>query len=372
MGKKSRKFTSILFVILISFSLLSVLLLLWPEQVSAATPASEDFQSSFVDPASYDPLAAELSIPRRWGDWTYSILDSSGNVETNANPNGPFIHITDRFDSFHALPVSPNKALYIFGGLMGIDTAAKISSSDSGAFKLISFEAETGNEFYPDSANYRVIGYLNGSPVSGASYDFTAPAGSITTVNLTNSSWGNINEFRIVQQNEADISIIIDNITVTDPATNTVPTFIGSTSALTVYQDASATDVKGLLHVSDTDSGQTETWTQSIAPSHGTLSISGATAASGSTDIAPGGTITYKPTAGYSGSDSFTIQVTDGNGGTATRTITITIIPQAAAPTANPASGATVANNSSVTLSTATSGAMIYYTTDGTTPTTSS
>jgi hypothetical protein len=46
-------------------------------------------------------------------------------------------------------------------------------------------------------------------------------------------------------------------------------------------------------------------------------------------------------------------------------------MPQAAAPTATPASGATVEGNSSVTLSTVTSGATIYYTTDGSTPTTS-
>jgi len=105
---------------------------------------------------------------------------------------------------------------------------------------------------------------------------------------------------------------------------NVAPTFVGSVTTLVVSQGASATDITGLLHVSDTDSGQTETWNQSSAPLHGTLSFSSATASSGSTDITPGGTITYTPTAGYSGSDSFDAQVSDGRA-TATRTISVTV-----------------------------------------------
>ncbi|MCF7763413.1 MAG: hypothetical protein K9N62_07040, partial [Verrucomicrobia bacterium] len=107
---------------------------------------------------------------------------------------------------------------------------------------------------------------------------------------------------------------------------NASPTFVGSTTSLSIGQNASATDIKSLLHVSDSDSGQTETWTQSSAPGHGTLTFSSATASSGSTDITPGGTITYTPTTGYAGTDSFTVQVSDGIA-TATRTISVSITP---------------------------------------------
>jgi len=118
--------------------------------------------------------------------------------------------------------------------------------------------------------------------------------------------------------NGGDGSIVI---TWTDP--NTVPSVLGG-NTLTVAEDASATSVKGLLHASDTDSGQTLTWTQSAAPSHGTLSITGATASSGGTDITPGGTITYTPTPGYAGSDSFTVAVGDGTG-SATKSVSVTV-----------------------------------------------
>lgn len=105
---------------------------------------------------------------------------------------------------------------------------------------------------------------------------------------------------------------------------NSAPTFVGATTTLAINQNAPAADIKGLLHVSDTDASQTETWSQSSAPSHGTLTITGATASSGSADITPGGTLAYTPTASYVGSDSFVIQVSDGTA-TATRTITVTV-----------------------------------------------
>jgi|GEM_PF-683351 len=114
---------------------------------------------------------------------------------------------------------------------------------------------------------------------------------------------------------------------ITTAASNTAPTFIGATTTLNINENAAATDIKALLHISDTDASQTETWTQSVAPTHGTLSFTSATASSGSADIITAGTITYTPTAGYAGTDTFTIQVSDGNGGTVTRVINVNVTP---------------------------------------------
>ncbi len=105
---------------------------------------------------------------------------------------------------------------------------------------------------------------------------------------------------------------------------NTAPTFVGTMTNLIVGENSSAVDLKSLLPVSDADSGQTLTWSENAAPAHGTLSFSSATAVSGSTNITPGGTITYTPATNYLGSDSFTVQVNDGPA-TATRTINVTV-----------------------------------------------
>jgi sugar lactone lactonase YvrE len=114
------------------------------------------------------------------------------------------------------------------------------------------------------------------------------------------------------------------HITVT--AANTAPVFVNAAAQpVSVGYNSAAVDLKAYLHANDADASQTETWTQSSAPSHGTLSFSSATATSGSADITPGGTITYTPTTGYSGTDSFSVQVSDGQGGTATRTFNITV-----------------------------------------------
>ena len=123
----------------------------------------------------------------------------------------------------------------------------------------------------------------------------------------------------------ADLVVSDDCTRDTVPTSNTAPTFdVGATNTLSVAEDASATDIKAKLLVTDSDTGDTLTWSQSSAPSHGTLSFSGATA-SGGTNVSSGGTITYTPTANYNGADSFIVQVDDGNGGTDTITINVTV-----------------------------------------------
>ncbi len=94
---------------------------------------------------------------------------------------------------------------------------------------------------------------------------------------------------------------------------NRIPTYTDTTVAtFAVCKDAVASDLVPSLHVSDEDGGQTLTWTAQATPAHGTLVVTGATAASGTTDITPAGTITYQPAAGYGGADSFSVKVSDG------------------------------------------------------------
>ncbi|HOP11493.1 MAG TPA: InlB B-repeat-containing protein [Oscillospiraceae bacterium] len=113
---------------------------------------------------------------------------------------------------------------------------------------------------------------------------------------------------------------------------NTAPVFSGTNTKLTVDANSSENDIGALIGVSDSDVGQTLTWSQKTAPSHGTLGFSGATATSDGTSVQPGGSVTYTPSDNYAGTDSFTIQVSDGYA-TVERTITVTVVDRIA-PTA--------------------------------------
>jgi hypothetical protein len=138
--------------------------------------------------------------------------------------------------------------------------------------------------------------------------------------------------------------VAISSITIATPTTdptppppvNVAPSFVGTTATLTVTKNAAATDIKALLTVSDSDSGQTETWTQSIAPNQGgVLTLTNATASSGSAAISANGTIGYTPTNDFIGTETFTVQVSDAQT-SVTRQITVTVNDVAPAPTPTP------------------------------------
>ncbi len=172
-------------------------------------------------------------------------------------------------------------------------------------------------------------GCANGSGGGGSSYPATS-GGSITSI-IHTQGYQNGNGY------------------VTLTPLNTAPTFNnGTTQGFSICENASTLDITSLLHVNDADVSQTETWTVSSAPNNGgTLTgfSTANTASSGSTDITPGNTVTYTPAAGYSGTETFAIQVSDGSA-TATTTFTVTVNPT---PTVNSVSDQTVCNGAATT-----------------------
>ena len=63
-----------------------------------------------------------------------------------------------------------------------------------------------------------------------------------------------------------------------------------------------------------------------------TLTVVSATAPNGTVVINPNGTITYTPNANFNGTDTITYQISDGNGGTSTAIVTVTVAPTNDAP----------------------------------------
>ena len=99
---------------------------------------------------------------------------------------------------------------------------------------------------------------------------------------------------------------------------NRAPFFTGG-AAQTLYTFASAPSLSlnVNLAVTDYDTLQSETWSIASSPIGGTVSVSYATSTTGNT-LTPAG-LTYTPNAGFTGLDSFTVQVTDGKATATTR-----------------------------------------------------
>ncbi|MEZ8696527.1 Ig-like domain-containing protein, partial [Vibrio lentus] len=107
---------------------------------------------------------------------------------------------------------------------------------------------------------------------------------------------------------------------------NNDPTFvdnnnspIGDTVSFTTNED---TPVNGTLSASDED-GDSMSFTKSTDPSNGTVVVD------------ENGDWTYTPNENYKGDDSFTVEVSDGQGGTDTITVNIGVIPINDAPVGN-------------------------------------
>ncbi|QJW83469.1 tandem-95 repeat protein [Ramlibacter terrae] len=102
-------------------------------------------------------------------------------------------------------------------------------------------------------------------------------------------------------------------VTVTVTPVNDATVFGGTTTGVEL-EDGGV--ISGVLSVTDADGIATPAFTVGTAAAHGTATIDAAT-----------GAWSYTPNADYHGSDSFTVTVTDDDGNTATRTISLTVTP---------------------------------------------
>ncbi|MGQ5525154.1 retention module-containing protein, partial [Chitinimonas sp. PSY-7] len=101
----------------------------------------------------------------------------------------------------------------------------------------------------------------------------------------------------------------------------------------TNYQHTTEEDkpVSGSVTATDVD-GDTLSYSKGSDPAHGTVTVK------------PDGTWTYTPAKDYNGTDSFTVTVSDGNGGVTTSAITIDVTPVDDLPVISAGSGRVVEN----------------------------
>ncbi len=104
---------------------------------------------------------------------------------------------------------------------------------------------------------------------------------------------------------------------------NTPPVFTGgSPQSMSLCGYPVANSIDTLLQINDPDVGNMETWTVMSPPSHGTITLGGSMLSTGGIITPTGYSYTVFPS--YMGTDAFTMQVSDGAGGTASTTINVT------------------------------------------------
>ena len=228
-------------------------------------------------------------------------VDSNGNLYIADKLN----NVVRRVSSAGVISTFAGNGLAGYGGDHGIAGNSMISAPTGLATDTL------GNVYIADKANHRVRVVNandtvttfagNGTLVYGGNGGAATNAGVVLPAHIAVDHMGNMY-----------ISDSADNvIRRVSPFVNHAPHFtLSSPQSATVCVNSGANPVNILLSVNDTDAGQSETWTLTSGPAHGAVIVGYAATSTGGV-IVPSG-ITYTPSAGYSGADSFIINVSDG------------------------------------------------------------
>jgi VCBS repeat-containing protein len=199
-----------------------------------------------------------------------------------------------------------------------------------------------GNQNLTTPEDTPINGQIGASDIDGDSLGYSvsgAPVNGSVTLNPATGSFvytpnpgynGSDSFVVIVSDGNGGTTTSTVNIGVTP--VNDAP--VSSNQNLTTNENVA---LNGAISASDPD-GDTLSYSVSGAPANGSLVLNPAT-----------GSFVYTPAPGYTGSDSFVVTISDGNGGTTTSTVNIGIASLNHAPVANNDS-ATTDENTAVTV----------------------
>lgn len=170
-----------------------------------------------------------------------------------------------------------------------------------------------------DGENNVLTAQLQTSPAHAASFTLNADGSFSYT---PNPDFNGSDSFTY-SASDRSFSSNAATVTITVNAVNDIPNAVGDSA--TVTEDSGANAINVLSNDDDaSDTGETLTIT---AVTQG---------ATGSVVITNGGAgVSYTPNANFSGSDSFTYTISDGNGGTDMATVNVTVTPVNDSPTIN-------------------------------------
>src|SRR5206468_1041908 len=165
-----------------------------------------------------------------------------------------------------------------------------VDAGDTFTYTLVSGLGDTGNgSFNISGASLRATASLNFEATPSLSVRVrSTDAGGLNTEKVFTITVTNVNEAPVITE--------------------------GDSTTVNMSEDSSPTPFSLALHATDPDVGDILTWSISTPASHGTATASG-------TGLSKA--IGYTPNANYNGTDSFIVQVSDGNGLTDTITVNV-------------------------------------------------
>lgn len=266
-------------------------------------------------------------------------VDAAGNLYIADNGNNR----VRKVNTAGTISTLAGSATYGFTGDGGPSTAARLYYPQGIA-------VDAGNNVYiADMNNNRIrkinaAGYIN--TIAGNGVATFGGDGGVPTLASLNQPTG--------MATRADGTIFIadnNNNRVRYIGNSDAPFFTRGRRQVLVTCPTEMVYIDSFLSVYDASVGDTERWSLAVPPTNGLVAATYTTIATGSTLVTTG--LTYTPTLGFIGTDSFTVRITDGTTANLT-TIVVTILPL---PDAGSVSGIdSICRGQTVTLSSTVAG----------------
>ncbi len=246
------------------------------------------------------------------GPATAATMRNPVGVAVDKNRNVFIADLNDgrirKVDTFGIITTVAGNGIGGFAGDGGPATSAKLYNSSGVAVDTL------GNFWIADSYNNRIrkvdalgiITTIAGSGSIGSGSGGYGGDGGVATSALLHYPYGVATDGHgaifIADNYNERIRMVVGN--------DRPPVFSSGVSQPITLCGNTIDTITSFLTVNDSDVGQLETWSLASAPAHGSAAVSFSMTSTGSF-ITPG-TMTYTPSTGYSGLDTFSVMVSDG------------------------------------------------------------